>query len=85
MAFAVNEGGQVYAKDFICTNSAHPYNICQEISSLHGDVAALWSAIESIDTECECGGADCDGGCDTWECGGCDYAPGPGGECSCDD
>ena len=78
MDFAVNEGGQVYAKDFICTNSAHPYNICQEI-------AALWSAIESIDTECECGGADCDGTCDTWECGGCDYSPSQCDECSCDD
>jgi len=56
MAFAVNEGGQVYAKDFICTNSAHPRNICQEIER-------LWNAIDNIE-KCDCdsggGGSDCE-------------------------
>jgi hypothetical protein len=75
--FVLNGGGQVYAKEFICTNSSHPYNICIEIER-------LWNAIENIDTEChgcndmgkECDDeCHCDGHCD----GDCDkecYGPG---------
>ena len=63
MAFAVNEGGQVYAKDFICTNSAHPYNICQQIS-------ALWAAIRSMPS-CPNDDDDCDDyGCPDSSCPG---------------
>lgn len=67
MAFAVNEGGQVYAKDFICTNSAHPRNICQELDN-------IWIAIANIDTGG--GGGGCHG------CDDDDDCPGYGsGEC----
>ena len=38
--FVLNSSGQVFAKDFICTNSQHNYNICEQI-------AALWQAVRN--------------------------------------
>lgn len=69
MAFAVNEGGQVYAKDFICTNSRHSYNICQQIE-------ALWTAIHDMpscsDDEDECNSYGClDSDCPGYGGSGC--------------
>ena len=59
--FVLNGGGQVYAKDFICTNSKHSYNICEQISK-------LWAA---IDSGSGCSSDNCGGyGCDDDDCPG---------------
>jgi len=34
----LNGGGQVYAKDFICTNLQHAYNICSEITAIKKEI-----------------------------------------------
>ena len=39
--FVLNGGGQVYAKDFICTNPAHHYNICEKIAELQERIGKL--------------------------------------------
>ena len=77
--FVLNGSGQVYAKDFICTNSSHPYNMCEKLEQLE-------RAIENIGTECHSGcdmGKQCNDEC---VCDGhCDFEPAEcGWECSCD-